>query len=149
MHLHHVSGLHYTRELFNIGLWEEHQLIDAIASLPLLPSTRSILILHQNLFLAAHVGLIQCERDPGLDILQSVQTPLLLRQRNIVLPTGRDGSRTHRVSCDVYHIEANLLKEIECMLELQLRFAAEADDNIGRERDPGPQFAYPRDPFAV
>src|SRR6266487_1320638 len=78
-----------------------------------------------------------------------VQATLLLSQGNIVFPASSHSSRTYRVSGHVYHVKANLLQEIERMLELVLRLATEANNDIGRQGNCGPQFTHTFDTFAI
>src|SRR5579859_3939840 len=50
---------------------------------------------------------------------------------------------------DMYDIEANLLQQIEGVLELCLRFSTEADNHVRGEGKGRPQFAYSFNTFTV
>src|SRR5712691_2015948 len=145
-HLHQVTWLNVP---LPFRLWEEHQLVGAIAPFPLLPSMRAVLLLNQYLFHLAKILLIDLEGNTFLHLFHCMESAFLFWQRDIVLPACSYGARTWRVSRHMHNIEANLLNQVDGTLEFFFSLAAEAHNHIGGERDSGPQRTHPFNAFAV
>ena len=84
-----------------------------------------------------------------LDAEQLVQPAALLRRGHVVGQPRRRRARALAVGGREDLVVADGLEQPERRLVLGLGLAAEADDDVGRERDPGDRLADPAEPLEV
>ncbi len=94
-------------------------------------------------------GAVALEPDRLLDGEQLVEPAPLLGRRHVVGQAGRRRPRTDRVGRREDLVVADHPKQVERRLELGLGLAAEADDDVGRDRDPRDRRPDRREPLEV
>src|SRR5260370_2268352 len=135
VHLYKVAILNVA---LVVRLGEEHQFVRAVATAPLPASMGRVFLLNQYFLNATQVLLVDFQGDAGLYLFHCMQSALLFRQWNVIIPASRYRTRTHRVGCYVYNIKANFFKQVKCMLKFFFDFSTKTYNDVCGHRDTWP-----------